>query len=152
MKKFLGSLFFFFLFSVSTQAKIINFDKCWSPDEFKSFKHQKATSIIENQMFEIDLKKMNVIRTTIWSDDFVKKKKAMQNNNIKINANKIDQDIVKIKAYTKDFVTTKPLKLYSGDNTFEGTQEFVFYLKTGNVETTLKSGFSSTDTDKCDEY
>ena len=152
MKKFLGSVFFFLLFSVNAQAKVINFDECWSPDDFKSFKHQKATSIIENQMYEIDLKKMNVIRTTIWTDDFVKKKKDMQNKNIKINANKIAQDLVKIKANTKDFVTTEPLKLYSADNTFEGTQEFVFHLKTGKVEISLNTSFSYTDTDQCDEY
>ena len=76
----------------------------------------------------------------------------MQNKNIKINANKIAQDLVKIKANTKDFVTTEPLKLYSADNTFEGTQEFVFHLKTGKVEISLNTSFSYTDTDQCDEY
>ena len=68
-------------------------------------------SSVDSQTFEIDTSTKRVVRTTIWSDEFVQTSKDMQKEGIPIAANKIDQDTMIIESYTDNFVTTVPFKV-----------------------------------------
>ena len=62
-------------------------------------------------MQEINIEKGTVVRTVIWSDEWVRKAKEMQNNNVDIGATKVDQSSFRIKASSSMYVSTYPLIL-----------------------------------------
>jgi len=141
--------------TVSNSPKKITFENCWDIDDYESYEHSMKKSSIDSQTFEIDTSTKRVVKTTIWSDEFVQTSKDMQKEGIPIDANKIDQNTMTIESYTDNFVTTKPFKIIDSYSRVLGTDKFVFNLRDGTYENSYKNekyGDVSTYKSKCEKY
>ena len=140
---------------ISNSPTKITFENCYEEDVYKNYKHSKERdSSMENQIFEIDISTKRVVRTTIWSDEFVQKKKDIQNKGISIATNKIDQDTMIVDSYTDNFITTKPFKVIDFNSKHILTDVFIFNLKNGTYENLSKFPKDSsymTDKYKCEK-
>ena len=140
---------------LSNKSSKITFENCWDINDYKSYEQSMKKSSVDSQTFEIDTSTKRVVRTTIWSDEFVQTSKDMQKEGIPIAANKIDQDTMIIESYTDNFVTTVPFKVVDGYSRVLGTYIFVFNLRDGTYENSYKDekyGDVSTYKSKCEKY
>ena len=135
------------LFSGNAYADLVMFDRCWETSENKDFKDSIKEGTFDNRMYEINTEKGTVVRIVVWSDEWVRKAKEMQNNNVDIGAIKVDQNSFRIKASSSMYVSTHPLTLRDS----QASQEYVFHLKSGKAEQTTRGPFTYTQTYKCDK-
>ena len=135
------------LFGGNAYADLVMFDRCWETSENKDFKDSIKEGTFDNRMYEINTEKGTVVRIVVWSDEWVRKVKEMQNNNVDIGAIKVDQDSFRIKASSSMYVSTHPLTLRDS----QASQEYVFHLKSGKAEQTTRGPFTYTQTYKCDK-
>ena len=147
MRKLFTFLVLGLLFGGNASADLVMFDRCWETSENKDFKDSIKKGTFDNRMYEINTEKGTVVRIVVWSNEWVRKAKEMQNNNVDIGAIKVDQNSFRIKASSSMYVSTHPLTLRDS----QASQEYVFHLKSGKAEQTTRGPFTYTETYKCDK-
>ena len=139
MKKFL--FIFILLFSTNSFAQTIVFDRCWNVEDDKSF-NDMIKDTFENRTYEVNLDQGTVSQITVYKDEHVEK-----SNNLGIPLSKTMILSYQIKAITKEYISTHPIKLpdewsITGASTYRSlvinVNGDVELLMTGEIKTFMK--------------
>ena len=145
---------FILLFSTNSFAQTIVFDRCWNVEDDKSF-NDMIKDTFENRTYEVNLDQGAVSQITVYKDEHVEK-----SNNLGIPLSKTMILSYQIKAITKEYISTHPIKLpdewsITGASTYRSlvinVNGDVELLMTGEIKTFMKhkcDKISGTKSDK----
>ena len=140
MKKFLLFIFIL-LFSTNSFAETIVFDRCWDVEEDKSF-NDMIKDTFKNRTYEVNLDQGTVSSIVVYHDEHVEK-----SNDLGVPLSKTMIFSYRIKAITKKYISTHPIKLpdewsITGASTYRSlvinVNGEVEVLMTGEINNLLK--------------
>ena len=147
-KKLKKLLFIFILlFSTNSFAQTLVFDRCWDVEEYKSFNDMLKNNWLENMTYEVNLDQGMVFLITVHHDEHVKK-----SNDAGVMTTKTTIDNYPIKAVSKKYISTHPIKLPDRLSIAGGSTHRSLVIKVnGEVETLMTGELNVLLKHKCDK-